>query len=137
MPGRFAPEIEPFAERIVGAQAANTYRFGYRIERTKDVVTAVILPAETVELALTARFSLSARMSPTGDISPALTDPANISIAPSAVWGVESLEQLVADAINAKNLRLEEAGATELRILLARLERSVMLVTMALAEEQK
>ena len=137
MSGCEVPAVEPFAERIGPVRdsaSASAYRFGYRIKRTKDILSTVDIPAETVERVLTARLSLTARMSPTGDVSPALAGSDDIAIAPSVVWAVESIERLVADAVNAENLRLEEAGTAELRTLLARLEHSVMLVTAALAK---
>ncbi len=137
MSGREVPAVEPFVERIGlvrDSASVSAYRFGYRIKRTKDVLSTVDIPAETVERVLTARLSLTARMSPTGDVSPALAGSDDIAIAPCVVWTVEPIERLVADAVNAENLNLEEAGTAELRTLLARLEHSVMLVTTALAK---
>jgi hypothetical protein len=45
-----------------------------------------------------------------------------------------SIERLVADAVDAGNVHLEEAGTEELKTLLARLERSVLLVKRALEQ---
>src|SRR5271157_4666616 len=132
--------VEPFVERISStgdATSPTIYRFGYRIEQTKDVLSTVDIPAETVEHALTAALSLSARMSPTGDVFPALADPENIAIAPSVAWGSESLESLVANAVDTDNLHLEDAGIAELNVLLARLENSVALVRAVLEQIRK
>jgi hypothetical protein len=137
MSGREVQAVEPFVERIgpfTDSASVSAYRFGYRIKRTKDVLSTVDIPAETVERALTSGLSLTARMSPTGDVSPALAGSDAIAMAPSVVWAVEPIERLVADAVNEENLCLEEAGTAELRTLLARLEHSVMLVTTALAQ---
>jgi hypothetical protein len=137
MAGRQLSPVEPFVERIDPARDlanGDAYRFGYRVEGTKDVLSAVDIPAEAVERFLTAGLCLSARMSPSGDISAALTGFNDIAINPGVVWAALSIEVLVANAVSAENLRLEEAGPAELKTLLKRLESSVGLVIEALSQ---
>jgi hypothetical protein len=55
MLGRGIPPIEPFVEQtyLEGTRAGTrAYRFGYRLEGTKDVLSMIDIPAKTVELAL-------------------------------------------------------------------------------------
>ena len=86
------------------------------------------IPAEIVELALTDGFSLMAKMTPTGDVSPILSGRNEIEIASSSVWATMTVERLVAEALSSENLRLEEPGSAELSILQQRLERATSLV---------
>lgn len=135
MPGRGIPPIEPFVERTEpGRNGAGkrVYRFGYRLEGTKDVLSVIDIPAKIVELALTDGFSLATKMTPTGDISPIINGREEIEFASSAFWAVASVEQLVAEALSSENLRLEEAGSAELSILQQRLERAISLVKEAI-----
>lgn len=137
MAGRQLSPVEPFVERIDPARDLATvgvYRFGYRVEGTKDVLSTVDIPAEAVEQFLTAGLCLSARMSPSGDISAALTSSNDIAISPGIVCDARSIEVLVAKAVSVENLRLEEAGSAELKTLLKRLESSIELVTEALLQ---
>jgi hypothetical protein len=137
MAGRQLSPVEPFVERIDPARdlaARGVYRFGYRIEGTKHVLSTVDIPAEAVERFLAAGLCLSARMSPSGDISAALTSSIDIVINPGVVWAAQSIEVLVANAVDAENLRLEEAGPAELKTLLKRLESSIGLVIEALSQ---
>jgi len=139
MSDRTVLAAEPFAERINSVRdslSVSTYRFGYRVGRTKDILSAVEIPADTVELAITADLFLSARMSPTGDLFAVIVGPSE-STAMGAGRAVESVEHLVARAVDAENLRLEESGPNDLKILLARLERSVTFVKGALAQFRK
>lgn len=138
MSGQSHPPIEPFVERTEFCEderGARYYRFGYRFNTTKDVLSIVTIPAKAVELALTAGFSLTTKITPAGDVIPVLTGPDDLAIAPSVVWTVTPVEQLVANAINAENLYLEEAGRAELNILRQRLEHAIGLVTEALERQ--
>jgi hypothetical protein len=131
MPDRGIPPIEPFVERteLGGSGAgARAYRFGYRLEGTKDVLSVIDIPAKTVELALTDGLSLTVKMTPTGDVSPILNGRNEIEIAPSAVWAATTIERLVTQALSSENLRLEEAGSADLSVLQQRLERATSLV---------
>jgi hypothetical protein len=47
-------------------------------------------------------------MSPTGDVAPTLVGSGD-AIAPNVVWVADSIERLVADAVDAGNVHLEEA----------------------------
>ncbi len=128
MSDRLVPSAEPFAERVRPSQnltGVNTYRFGYREERTKDILAMISIPADTVELAVTADLVLSTEMSPTGDIFSVLSSANDIAIASSLH---KTIETLVANAVAQDSLRLEESGPKELKVLLARLERSIALV---------
>jgi hypothetical protein len=69
MSGRGTPPIEPFGERTEpGENGARglAYRFGYRFEGTKDVLSVIDIPAKIAELALTDGFLLGTKMTPTG-----------------------------------------------------------------------
>jgi hypothetical protein len=126
--------VEPFVERIGPAQtSAGAYRFGYRLERTKDILTSIVIQADAVEPILTAGMVISARMSPAGDVSPAIVRSEDTLVAPSFHLDARSIERLVADAVSPDNLKLEEASVAELEILLGRLNRAVALVAEALA----
>jgi hypothetical protein len=135
MSGQSNPPIEPFVEHgeFCGAErGARFYRFGHRHTTTKDVLSVVVIPAKTVELALTVGLSLTTKITPSGDVIPVLAGPDEITIAPSAIWTVTSVERLVADAVSVENLHLEEANRAELNILRQRLEHAISLVTKAL-----
>lgn len=133
MSGRGIPPIEPFVERTQpnGARG-RAYRFGYRLEGTKDVLSAIDIPAKIVEIALTDGLLLGAKMTPTGDVSPILNGREEIEFASSTIWAVASVEQLVAEALTSESLRLEEAGSAELSVLQQRLERATSLVKEAI-----
>lgn len=131
MPAGSVLTVEPFVERIGPAQdaiGASAYRFGYRTEATRDVFSAIEIPAEIVEEAVTSKLSISATMSPTGEIS-ATSSACAARIASPLI----PVDVLVAQVVAPDNLRLEEAGADELRTLLVRLERSITCVKDALA----
>ena len=127
----FGLTVEPFVERIGPAQdvvGPSAYRFGYRTEATKDVLSVIEIPAEIVEEAVTSKLSLSVTMSPAGELcatSSACGARIDSALIPADV--------VVAEAVAPENLRLEEAGPEELRTLLVRLERSITCVKDALA----
>jgi len=129
--------IEPFVERakLCGDATARYYRFGYRLNMTKQVLSIVTIPAKLVELALTGDISLTTKITPAGDVVPILASPDELAMAPSALWTATSVDQLVADAITAETLHLEEAGRAELNILRQRLERAITLVTEAIERQ--
>jgi hypothetical protein len=122
--------VEPFVERI---DSARSYRFGYRMGRTKDVLSSVVIQADAIEPILMAGIVISARMSAAGDVSPTLASYEDTAIVPSFELNDRSIESLVADAVSADSLRLEEAGIPELETLLGRLNRAVALVIGAIA----
>ncbi|MBR1243522.1 hypothetical protein JQ620_25855 [Bradyrhizobium sp. AUGA SZCCT0274] len=130
MSGQSNSPLEPFVERTEIGTCS--YRFGYRCATTKQVLSIVTIPAKMVELALTESFSLTTKITPAGDVIPVLAGPDDVTIAPGAIWTATPVEQLVADAISAENLYLEEAGRAELNILRQRLEHAIGLVTEAL-----
>ena len=102
--------------------------WGYRTEATKDVLSAIEIPAQIVEEAVTSKLSISVTMSPTGELSATSSScVATFDSAPIVI------DVLVAQVVAPENLRLEEADPDELRTLLARLERSVTCVKDALA----
>lgn len=128
MSDRLASTVEPFAERVGPPRnfaSVSMYRLGYRVEETKDILSMVSIPADTLELAVTADLLLSTKMSPTGDIFSVLNGANDTAIALSSD---KTIETLVASALNEDSLRLEEAGPKELKVLLSRLERSIALV---------
>jgi hypothetical protein len=134
------PTVEPFVEQegpAEGTVGATRFRFGYRIEGTKDVISAVDISAEAVERAVTAGLSLLARITPDGEVVPILTSPKGIAIASTAVTTSTPIDCLVAQAVDPESLRLEEACAAELETLLARLHRSISLVENAMARIER
>jgi len=139
MSGDANPPIEPFVEQNElggNERGPRSYRFGYRLKNTKQVLSMIDIPAEMVDRALTVGFSLTIQMTPSGDVSPVLIGDDDIAITSSSVSTITSLECLVADAVSTENLRLEEAGLVELELLRQRLERAIRLVKEAL-ERQK
>jgi hypothetical protein len=135
MPAGLVPPVEPFVERLGAAQdvvGVSVYRFGYRTEATKDVLSAIEIPAEIVEEAVTSKLSISVTLSPTGEVTAALEEstPAYVANFDSTLIPIDAL---VAQVVAPENLHLEEAGGDELRTLLVRLERSVTCVKDALA----
>lgn len=137
MPEQSNPSIEPFVERAEhwGDATARYYRFGYRLNTTKQVLSHVTIPAEMVELALTCDISLTTKITSEGDVVPVLAGPGELTMAPSALWTATSVDRLVADAITAETLHLEEAGHAELDILRQRLEHAIWLVTQAIERQ--
>jgi hypothetical protein len=129
--------VEPFVERIdLAPRVASAYRFGYRVERTKDVLSSIVIQADAIEAVLTAGMVVSARMSAAGDVSPSIVSSDNAAVASCFHLDTRSIEILVADAVSADSLRLEEAGISELEILLGRLNRAVALVIEAIARSR-
>jgi hypothetical protein len=127
----------PFVERIgAGAEAIGptSYRVGYRLESSDAIVSLMEIPAAAVEQTVAEGLSLSTSITPTGEVISALAESRSTSISKSAHCSAEAVDELVARAIDPGNLRDEEAGIAELKMLLARLERSVALVKQALAE---
>ena len=122
-------QLEPFAE-ITG----DTYRFGYRAIGTDDCLSAMDVPTSIVEQAVLTRASLAARVGPDGTvISHMLMSHVRGSI-PDIRTDIASIEVLVQRAVNAENLRREEATIADLRTLLRRLEDSVSLVKGAISQ---
>lgn len=128
MSDRLVSSAEPFAERVGPSRdlaGVSTYRFGYREEGTKDILSVINIPADIVELEVTADLVLSIDMSPTGDVFSVLNSANDTAMALSSH---RTIETLVASAVAQDSLRLEESGPKELKVLLARLERSIALV---------
>jgi hypothetical protein len=126
--------IEPFIERVHSPQSsAGAYRLGYRIGRTKDVLSSMIIQAEAVGAVLAPTMVMSARMGPAGDVAPTIVSSGDTAMTPSFHFEARSIESLVADAVDENALRLEEGTVVDLEILLGRLKRSVAAVTKALA----
>jgi len=121
-------QLEPFAEA-----GGNTYRFGYRIVGTSDYASVVELPIRVVEQTVLTRASLTVRVGPDGTVishilmshAPATPDPPT---------DLAALDVLVQRAVNAENLRMEEATVSDLDTLLLRLERSIRLVKGAISQ---
>jgi hypothetical protein len=127
-----ASDIEPFIEApAANSLCAKVYRFGYRLGGT--VVTAIDLPAETVENLLFSKTRLSVRITPCGDIIPELSssDPPGEDVGYVAEI-VFSIDELIRETLTPKALRMEEATAEDLARLFSRLECSIALVKMAM-----
>jgi hypothetical protein len=131
------PKIEPFMERVeqtTDSSHQRTYRLGYRIAQTMHVLSAVIIPADVIEPEFTTGLSLSITMSPAGIFSAELVSPDGYAIDANSDSTANSIEHLVAGAVDTRNLCLEEAGAIHLKTLCAQLERSIILVKNALSQ---
>jgi hypothetical protein len=120
-------QLEPFAE-----VAGDAYRFGYRIVGASDYVSAVEVPIPIVEQSVLTRASLSARVGPDGTVISHLLMSHTASSIPNPPTDVVALDVLVQRAVNAENLRMEEANVSDLNTLLQRLERSIRLVKEAI-----
>jgi hypothetical protein len=122
-------QLEPFAEITDDA-----YRFGYRGIGTDDCLSAIDMPTFIVEQAVLTRASLAVKVGPDGTvISHMLMSHFSGSI-PDIPTDVASIEALVQRAVNAENLRMEEATVADLSTLLRRLEDSVRLVKGAISQ---
>jgi hypothetical protein len=122
-------QLEPFAEI-----AGDAYRFGYRAIETNDCLSAIDVPTSIVERAVLKRATLAARVGPDGTvISYMLMSHVRGSI-PDIPTDIVSIEALVQRALNAENLRMEEATVADLSTLLRRLEDSVRLVKGAISQ---
>jgi hypothetical protein len=121
--------LEPFAEITGGA-----YRFGYRAIETDDCLSAVDIPTSIVEQAVLTRASLTTQIGPDGTvISHMLISHVGDGI-PDIPTDVASIEVLIRRALNAENLRREEATVEDLRTLLQRLENCARLVRGAISQ---
>jgi len=120
-------QLEPFAE-ITG----DAYRFGYRAIGTDDYFSTIDVPTSIVERAVLTRASLAARVDPDGTVISHMSQ-ANGNV-PDISTDVASIDALVQRAVNADNLRLEEATVADLGTLLRRLEDSVTLVKGAISQ---
>ena len=121
-------ELEPFMEpaHTKGRVNGSAYRFGYRILGTEQVVSAVEVPASIVENTILQGALLSARSSPDGTITSQMS--ISYSANASSTREAKPIDELVRNAIDLDNLRMEEATAADLNTLLERLERSVSFV---------
>ena len=127
---------EPFIDALGKARdvvGATAYRLGYRVHGTGDVIVAIEIPAEIVEEAVTSKLSISVGMSPDGGLVPTLGNSTSTACALTLNSAQMTIDGLVAQVVTPENLRLEEAGADELKGLLTRLERSIAYVKDALA----
>lgn len=95
------------------------------------MVATVDIPAETVERAVTAGLFISVRMTLNGKITSTVFSSTR-EIAQDATWMPSQIEDLVSNAVHPENLRMEDATATDLKSLLASLQRSVRFVKDAL-----
>ncbi len=124
-----ASDLEPFIEVPgVASPHAGVYRFGYRLDGA--IVSAVDLPAETVENLLISKTRLSVRITPCGEIVPGLSNV--LGEVGHAAEIVFSIDDLMSDTLSAETLRMEEATLEDLALLSSRLERAIALVRTAI-----
>ncbi|WP_456721535.1 MULTISPECIES: hypothetical protein [unclassified Bradyrhizobium] len=122
-------DLEPFIEAPdVASLHAGVYRFGYRLDGA--VVSAVDLPAETVEKILLSKTRLSVRITPRGEIVPELSNV--LGEVGDATENIVSIDELVRNTLSAETLRMEEATPEDLALLFSRLERAIALVRSAI-----
>jgi len=126
--------LQPFVELLgtdCKVMGPTGYRFGYRNPATCEAVCTVDVPAETVEQALMSRLSLSVTMSADGKITARFLEP-DETAAPGVAAIPRPIDDIVAHGISLDELGRESPSASDLKSLLARLERSVALVRAAL-----
>jgi hypothetical protein len=116
--------LEPFAE-VTG----DTYRFGYRIVGTSNYASVVEVPIPIVEQTVLTRATLTTRVGPDGTVTSSML--MSTGSTSDLLTDVTSIDALVQRAVNAENLRMEEATAADLSTFLQRLEDSVRLVKCA------
>lgn len=119
------PVLEPFVEPIRATSnlgGADSYRIGYRIAQDGSSIASITVPAELIGKALISGVSLTLAATPNGQVKAVLSHP---DLAETISRQVFPIDGLVRDALDAENLRMEEATATDLTILLQRLERSI------------
>jgi hypothetical protein len=126
-----ASDLEPFIE-APGATCphADVYRFGYRLGGA--VVSAVDLPAATVEKLLLSKTRPSVRITPLGEIVPGLSIPNVRGEVSHVAETVFSIDDLMRETLSAETLRMEEATPEDLALLFSRLERAIALVRTAI-----
>ncbi|GEC54770.1 hypothetical protein BEL01nite_38130 [Bradyrhizobium elkanii] len=126
-----ASDLEPFIE-APGATSprADVYRFGYRLGGA--VVSAVDLPAETVEKLLLSKTRPSVRITACGEIVPGCSIPNVLGEVGHVAETVFSIDDLMRETLSAETLRMEEATPEDLALLFSRLERAIALVRTAI-----
>jgi len=110
-------QLEPFAE-ITG----DTCRFGYRTVGIGDSVSEIEVPIAIVEQPVLTRASITTKVSLDGTVISHLRMPHVAGSAKDLPTGLASIEALVQKAVDAENLRMEEATSADLRTLLQRLD---------------
>jgi hypothetical protein len=96
------------------------------------VVTAVELPAETVEKLLLSKARLSVRITPSGEIVPGLSIANVLGGVGHGAEIVFSIDDLLRETLSAETLRMEEATPEDLALLFSRLECAISLVKIAI-----
>jgi len=91
-----------------------------------DVVSSLIISAETIERALLFKRTITLALTPDGQTTAVIPDCAE------CIQAISPIDNLVGDVLDPTNLCMEEATAADLRTLLQRLERSVSLVREAI-----
>jgi hypothetical protein len=126
-----ASDLEAFIE-APGATSprADVYQFGYRLGGT--VVTAVNLPAETVEKLLLSTIRPSVRITPRGEIAPEISIPNVLGSVGCVAEIVYTIDDLLRETLSAEALRMEEATPEDLALLFSRLECAITLVKVAI-----
>lgn len=128
-------DLEPFIElpeRNRAGHANDVYRFGYRCTRTGIPCAFIEIAATTV--AQFVPLEVSARMTIDGKIVVHARLPDIDHGRPSRQSEGVSLTELIEEALNVDNLRMEEAGQRERRTLLQALKISVERVKVALGD---
>lgn len=127
--------LQPFVE-LLGpdwqVMGPTGYRFGYRNPATGEAVCTVDVPAETVEQTVTSQLSLSVTMSADGKITAHFLEPDDAA-GPGVAAIPRPIDDIVAQGTSPDELSRESPSTSDLKSLLARLERSVALVRAALA----
>ncbi len=129
-------DIEPFAEKWRSAEnhlGTAQYRVGYRLSTNQAVLAHVEIPAEAVERAVLTELSIAPRISSDGRVTADVLIKNDVASRAHVDVTTTPIDQLVIRVTASETLRVEETQASELRVLLDLLERSVSAVRAALA----
>ena len=133
-------DLEPFAEKLWSAENAlgsPQYRVGYRLSTTRQILTYIEIPAETVERVVLSNLALFPRITPDGLVTADVSIRNDLASEAHIEVTAMPIDQLVIRGTDSEHLRAEEAQASELQMLLCLLERSVSVVRAALATVAK
>lgn len=121
--------LEPFVE-LVSRPDGRLARVGYRPAGLDHILASVELPVHVLERALTSDLEISIRVTPAGEVVSHIFSSSETAL--SELRFVTTIDRLISQTVNPKNLRLEEASPTELGELLKSLELAMEHVRAAL-----
>jgi hypothetical protein len=130
-------QVEAFfrvASEETGSLGPTSYRAGYRLIETGNVICAVELPASVIEAVVFEHSSPAIAATTDGHVQTSMIGLAGAELNGMSSFTSEPIDSLVGRAMAVENLRMGEATIAELEMLLQRLERSVGLVKEAIVQ---